>query len=159
MSAYRIAVESASAERRLQDRERGPGVTEAPTPEDLTKSVFDRLTKWIPGDTLAIYAPGVTLISSAGSPSLLFLLVMVIVTPLFVIGVAYSSSGIVGKQVLVAAGLSAVAFAIWSLSVPLNGWQEIGLIAANKGVTAVAAAVAGILFGYFAEGITRRISS
>jgi hypothetical protein len=67
MSAYRIAAESASAERRLQDRERGPGATEAPAPEDLTKSVFDRLTKWIPGDTLAIYAPGVTLISSSGS--------------------------------------------------------------------------------------------
>jgi uncharacterized membrane protein YjfL (UPF0719 family) len=78
---------------------------------------------------------------------------MCIVTPLFVIGVASSSSRIVGKQVLVAAGLPAVALAIWSLSVPLNGWQEIAPIAANKGATAVAAAVAGALFGYFAEEI------
>jgi hypothetical protein len=87
MSAYRIAVESASSERRGQGRERGPGATEAPAAEDLTQSVFDRLTKWIPGDTLASCAPGMTLISSSWSASL-FLLVLCIVTPLFVIGVA-----------------------------------------------------------------------
>ena len=53
MSAYRIAVESASAERMLQDRERGPSATEAPAPEDLTKSVFNRLTKWIPATRIS----------------------------------------------------------------------------------------------------------
>jgi hypothetical protein len=40
-----------------------------------------------------------------------------------------------------------------SQSVPLDDWQEIAPNAAIKRAIAQAAAVAGALFGYFAEGI------
>ena len=45
------------------------------------QGALDKLTKWIPGDTLAIYAPGATLLSvNSEKPSALFLMVMIIVT-------------------------------------------------------------------------------
>jgi hypothetical protein len=51
-----------------------------------------------------------------------------------------------------------VAFTIWSASVPSSGWQSVASLAANQGALAIGAAIAGILFGYFAEGITNRVA-
>jgi hypothetical protein len=155
MSLYRIGVSAAvpsAVETRV--RERGEEGQAQPL-----MAVFDRLTKWIPGDALAIYAPGVTLLgASSARPSAWFLVVMVIATPLFTLGFAFSTGARLTRRVWVSAGLAAIAFAIWSLSVPMNGWQSIGVIASNKGAVAVGAAVIGILFGYLAEGVAKRAS-
>ena len=74
----------------------------------------------------------------------------------YALGFAFSTGKPLTRTVWVSSALAAVAFAIWSLSVPMNGWQSITLIATNKGAVAVGAALAGILFGYLAEGITKR---
>jgi hypothetical protein len=49
-------------------------------------SIIDRLVTWIPGDTLALYVPGVALIAARpnASPSSLFLIVMLVVNPLII---------------------------------------------------------------------------
>jgi hypothetical protein len=156
LSTYRIGVSAADPEATVMTvRERGDGGQSQPF-----LGVFDKLTKWIPSDTLAIYVPGVTLLgASRVSPSILFLIVMIVVTPLFTLGFAFSTGEPLTRTVWVSAALAAVAFAIWSLSVPMNGWQSITLIATNKGAVAVGAALAGILFGYLAEGITKRTFS
>jgi hypothetical protein len=153
LSTYRIGVTAADPESTVMAvRERGDGGQSQPF-----LGVFDKLTKWIPSDTLAIYVPGVTLLgASRASPSILFLIAMIVVTPLFTLGFAFSTGKPLTRTVWVSSALAAVAFAIWSLSVPMNGWQSITLIATNKGAVAVGAALAGILFGYLAEGITKR---
>ena len=154
MSTYRIGVEAAEP----SGIEESFDGREAEQAEGPFQAVFDRLTKWIPGDTLAIYAPGVTLLSAShAQPSVVFLVIMIVATPLFTLGSAFSTGNPLTPAVWAAAILAAGAFAIWSLSVPINGWQRIGVIADNKGAVAIGAAIVGILFGYFAEGITKRV--
>ena len=164
MSAWQIGSEAASPsystqeEVRRQHREAGPRNHQPDTGWQQFKSVFDRLTKWIPGDTLALYVPGVTyLATDGGGPSLAFLVVMALVTPLFVVLAAFATGGAVTRRIWISAGLGMVAFAIWSMSVPLSGWQRWHLVASNEAGFAIGAAIAGILFGYFAEGIVRRL--
>jgi hypothetical protein len=70
---------------------------------------------------------------------------------------AFASTAPMTRRVWISAGLAAGAFAIWSLSVPMNGWQSFHVVAAHKGALAVAGALAGTLFNYFAEGVTTRI--
>ncbi len=111
------------------------------------------------GDTLAIYVPGVTAIAaSGGKPSVLLLVVMIVATPLFVLGGAFSAGKPVDRVVLTSAGLGTAAFAIWSLSVPLSGWQRWGLIADNDGSVAIGAGIVGVLFGQLADGIVKRFT-
>ena len=156
MSTYRIGVEAATRSTGTLESAGRQGTTDS---EGSFQAVFDKLTKWIPGDTLAIYAPGVTLLSSSQPrPSVVFLIVMIVATPVFTIGSAFSTGNPLTRTVWVAAMLAAGAFTIWSFSVPINGWQHIGIIADNKGAVAICAAIVGIVFGYFAEGITKRIS-
>ncbi len=151
MSVYRIGVEAAR-----------PGTAEAfdgGAPAGPFGQIASQLTKWIPGETLAIYVPGVTLLSGPHSrPSPVFLIVMIVATSLFTLGSAFSTGDPVTKAVWVSAVLAPGAFAIWSLSVPISGWQNISAIAANKGAVAIGAAVAGVLFGFVAEGITKHLS-
>jgi hypothetical protein len=127
------------------------------TPGSAFGAIVDRLTKWIPGDTLAIYVPGVTAIAaSSGKPSVLLLVVMIVVTPLFVLGAAFSARHSIDRAVLTSAVLAAIAFTIWSLSVPLSGWQKLSWISENDGSVAIGAAILGVLFGQLAEGIVNR---
>ena len=41
---------------------------------------------------------------------------------------------------------------------PFSGWQRWSLVANNQEGVAICAAIAGILFGLFAEGATRRVT-
>jgi hypothetical protein len=47
---------------------------------------------------------------------------------------------------------------IWSMTVPFSGWRHWTLVADNQEGVAICAAIAGILFGLFAEGATRRVT-
>lgn len=157
MSTYRIGVEAAARPTGTQESLSRQGTKDS---EGTFQAVFDKLTKWIPGDTLAIYVPGVTLLSATHPrPSAVFLVVMIVATPLFTIGSAFSTGNPLTRTVWVAAILATGAFTIWSFSVPISGWQRIGIIADNKGAVAIGAAIIGILFGYFAEGIIKRIQN
>jgi hypothetical protein len=128
-------------------------------------ALVDRVVKWIPGDTLALYVPGVTLLAAREDepePSAGFLLLMILVTPLFVVGAAFAGGRMSLNgwlRVVVSAVLAAVAFMIWSLSVPFGGWQRWDLVADNAGEVAIGAAIAAVLFAFLAEGVVRRLPS
>jgi hypothetical protein len=157
VSAYRIGISAAHARTWVERGEPPAAETDHSGP---FLDVFDKLTKWIPTETLAVYIPGVTVIGANNSqPSVVFLVVMAVATPLFVLGVAFAAGSAMTRSVWISAGLATAAFAIWSLSVPMNGWQSIDAIAANQGGSAVGGAIAGILFGYLAEGITTRLNA
>ena len=160
MSIYRIGIDAAIP-RGLpggsSKRHRSPRRSETSGGAEAFQAVCDKLTKWIPGDALAIYLPGVTLLGASGKPSALFLIVMILLTPLLTLGFAFSIGAPLGRRVPISATLAAVAFAIWSLSVPMSGWQSLDVVANNTGAVAVGAAICGILFGYVAEGVVKRL--
>lgn len=118
--------------------------------------IADRLTKWIPAESLALYLPGVSLLRTGHKPSapaLWFVLLITAVTPIFVLLGAWGTRRRVGAETWLAALLSIFAFAIWSLSVPFNGWQAFSVISETSGNVAVVAAVVGLLFGQLAEAL------
>lgn len=178
MSAWRVGAEAVPArtlhlqEARAQRRaQASPGLSsegpEDPGSEgrregeeprrDVARNLIDRLTKWIPGDVLALYMAAVTASAASGSkPSPLLLIVFVLLTPGVVVGSHFASAGEIPRATLLPAGLAAGAFAIWTLSVPLSGWQSWDLVSDNQGMVAVAAAAVALIYGLFAEGMTRR---
>src|SRR5690242_13069008 len=61
-------------------------------PHQGTQEFVDRLTKWIPGDAIAIYVTGVTALAARAhsKPSIVFLVAVAILTPALVLGGAWS---------------------------------------------------------------------
>jgi hypothetical protein len=126
---------------------------------DATQSNFrtfiDKLTKWIPGDVLALYVAGVSLLLSreGGGPSIPLLIVGSVATVGVVLLGAKAANNLSGGTVL-RAFLALVAFAIWSATVPGSGWQEVDLVADNPEWVTIGAALAGIFYGIIAEMIS-----
>jgi hypothetical protein len=168
MSTWRVGADVAS----LPDRARrdlppdfGPPTgepTAPPAPEqaeaDGVKVVIDRLTKWIPGDVLALYVAAVTAFAAAegARPSPVLLVVFIVLSAAFVVGSTFAASGEVPQTVILPAILAAVAFTIWTLTVPFSGWQRWSAVSDNQAAVAVVAAVAGALFGFVADGLIKR---
>lgn len=123
--------------------------------------VVNRLTKWIPAESLAVYVPGVTLLHSLGGandePKFWFVAVTAVVTPLFTWLQVLKSEQKVGRKTWLACTLAFIAFLIWSFSVPFNRWQDVRAIAENSGAVAVVSAIAGLLFGQIADILTSRV--
>ena len=168
MSAWRVGQQAGASVTRAQARAQAvtPG---APAPaaageaaggeEGALQAALGKLTKWIPGDVIALYVAAVTALAAAknAQPSVALLIVFIVVTPLFVILSAFAASGSVQAKILLPAILAAVAFTLWSLSVPLSGWQRWSFVHDHQAVVAIAAAIVAILYGFLAEGLTKRL--
>jgi hypothetical protein len=135
-----------------------PPASEPPPANTTLQNAIDRLTKWIPGDVLALYVAGVTALAAAqgARPSVALLLCFAVVALLWVPASAVPPHGGVPKRTWIPAGLAAVAFCLWTLSVPFSGWQRWSLVSDNQATVAIAAALLGIFFGFFADGVTKR---
>jgi hypothetical protein len=122
------------------------------------QNAVDRLTKWIPGDVLALYVAGVTALAAAqdARPSLVLLAGFAVVALLWVPAAAWASTGSVPGRTWLPAGLAAAAFCLWTLSVPFSGWQRWSVVSDNQAAVAIVAALLGIFFGFFADGLTKR---
>lgn len=120
------------------------------SPGDLV----DASSKWVPGEALALYVVGVTLI---GTPNWVWLVVGVLLAPALVLLGAFTSAGSVRLDARVGARviLALVAMLIWSLTVPVSGWHEWGLFRDGAVVVALAAVVVGLPFGLVAESVIR----
>lgn len=122
MSTYRIGVEAAARSAGTLESLSGQGTK---SPEGSFQAVFDRLTKWIPGDTGDLRPRGdiAQCITSATLGSL------PCCNDRRNAAVYYWFSFSTGNRltwtVWVSAILGAGAFTIWSLSAPINGWQNI----------------------------------
>jgi hypothetical protein len=116
--------------------------------------VADTVAKWIPGEVLALYVAGVTMI---GKPSWFWLVVGVMLAPATVLLAAFANSGRFppGSRTGVRAGLGFLTMVLWSLTVPASGWQSWPLVRDNRAAVALAAGVVGLLFGLVAEGVSR----
>jgi len=160
MSTWRVGAESAAIVEGAADglpESFTPGA-DAPAGADGLNSAVDKLTKWIPGDALALYVAAVTAFAAGdeAKPSPVLLIVFIVLSAAFVVGGAFAVSGDVPRSVFLPAILAAVAFAIWTLSVPFGGWQRLDVVEDNRAGVAIVAAVTGVLFGFFAEGLTKR---
>jgi hypothetical protein len=116
--------------------------------------IADTVAKWVPGEVLALYGVGVSLI---GSPNWFWLLVGVLMAPAVVLLAAFVNSGAFppGPATAVRAALGLSAMLIWTLTVPGSGWREWALLRDNATVLALAGAVLGVFFGLVAEGVSR----
>jgi hypothetical protein len=156
MSSWRVgaetAIETRTARPRAFDGQQGAD------DKNVVTTALDRLTKWIPGDVLALYVAAVTAFAakSGARPSPLLLVVFIVLSAAFVIGGAFAATGEVPKTVLLPSVLAAAAFTIWSLSVPFSGWQRWSFVSDNQAAVAIVAAIVGLLFGFAADGFTKR---
>ncbi|HSV67724.1 MAG TPA: hypothetical protein VLJ59_17710 [Mycobacteriales bacterium] len=120
--------------------------------------IVDTVTKWVPGEVLALYGVGVTMI---GAPNWFWLVVSLLLAPAVVALSAFANSGIlppdprIGARALLGFG----AMLIWTLTVPESGWREWAPVRDNPTVVALAAAAFGLMFGLVAEGVTRWVDS
>jgi hypothetical protein len=121
------------------------------------QTYLDRVTKWIPGDVLAIYAAGVTVLANreGAQPNIHWLAVMALATPAIVLLGGWAT-GALRREHAVRAALAIIAFGIWSVTVPFSGWQQWDVIARDSGFVAVLAGLSGIIFGLFADGAVLR---
>jgi hypothetical protein len=148
MSTFRIGSE------KTKDRD-------LPAPVSNMNTYIDKVTKWIPGDVLAIYTAGVTVLkqSQGSQPSILWLVIMAFVTPILVFLFAFSVNEKINKKLIFKAVLAFFGFAIWSLTIPFSGWQTWDLIYNHPGFITVIAGLAGLLFGLLAEGVLARTNN
>jgi hypothetical protein len=129
-------------------------VADAGETGDNLKRYIDTITMWIPGDVVVIYATGVTVLYARGSQSsVVWLVVMALVTLFYVPIAAWVARRQITGAVWGRALLAVVAFLIWSLTVPANGWLELQAVADEPLWVALIAAVAGLFFGLLAERI------
>jgi hypothetical protein len=120
--------------------------------------IADTVAKWIPGEVLALYVAGVTMI---GHPSWLWLVVGLLLAPLVVILSAFANSGRfpTDQKILLRANLALVAMLLWSLVVPDSGWWSWDVIERNPAAVALAGGALGLIFGLVAEGASRWVDS
>jgi hypothetical protein len=128
----------------------------------------DTLVSWIPGEVIAAYMALVLALqpnnpSGVTAPTSKWWLVGAIVASgafTFLGGFAKSPNLVGRKQWLelfVRVGLSAIAFALWSLVLPGSWWQSIDKIANNAAAVAVIAGIGAAAFGLLAQGIVNRL--
>ena len=144
MSAWRIGRDS-------------PGRMQALVAADdpTFKALIDKLTKWIPGDVLALYVAGVTAlkgVSSSTKPNVPLLVGFAVLTPIVISLGAWKAQPAV-KALGAKLALGTIAFLVWALSIPFSGWQRIHSIANNPQTVAILAAVVGLLYGLAADKI------
>jgi hypothetical protein len=136
----------------------GGGGAPGPGGPDGPQTTIDKIVKWIPGDALALYAAAVTAFAakSGARPSVVLLIVFVALAGVLVPLSTFASSGTIPARTLLPAVLAAVAFLIWSLTMPFSGWQRWDFVHDHQAEVAVVAAVVALLFGLVAEGLTKR---
>jgi hypothetical protein len=161
MGAWRVGFQAA-APRRVASGELGgeePAEDRA-TPSSPANSPavsgIELLTKWIPGEVIALYAAAVTAFGAAANarPSIALLAVAGGLTFVVVVLTAFARGRVV-KGTWLAAILAVGAFAIWSATVPFSGWQRWSFIHNHQVAVPIVAAVAALMFGLLAEGLTR----
>jgi hypothetical protein len=115
---------------------------------------IDVVVKWIPGEIVAFYAAGITMLSDGSdkvaSPNRGLWLGALAAT----VALALLSSKKAGKshrQAAILAALAAAAFLIWSAAMPFSGWQSIAWFSTRTRGLAVGAALVGIVFAKVAE--------
>jgi hypothetical protein len=144
MSAWRIGRESSEL----------AGTKDA----SQTKTFVDRIVKYIPGDAIVGYTTAITLFalqSGQPSPKLWLALVFVVVTAVLVVLGWLSATprdpGAIARDLF----LAIVAFVVWSLTVPGNGWTEISFIGSNPAIAALVGLIAGIVMPGLAKALGR----
>jgi len=111
----------------------------------------DKVVKWIPGDVLGLYLAAVSAIGVA-SPQLWLLIVAILLAPFVVVfGSLTLPEDQRPSRLPARAALSAVAVAIWALTVPGSGWQVFTVVSQNAQTVAVIGAILGLVFGLVAS--------
>lgn len=149
MSALRIGREAAGPDYRLYGSD-----------EPEWKKFVDRLTKYIPGDAIIGYTAIITLFTSTAGvpePQLIWALVfLLVVTPaLVILGylLAPNHTGLGAIAPDIALGI--VAFAVWSVTVPGNGWLDWSVVGDNPKQVAGIGIVIGIFMPLVAKLLGR----
>lgn len=115
-------------------------------------TAIDRITKWIPGDILALFAAVVTGVHAIIDPlpNWIWLIFCLVLTPIIVLLVQPTGGQpdpMKGRKAV----LAFFAFLIWSFTIPESAWQRIPVIAAWSALVSGIAIGVGIVFGLIAD--------
>ena len=148
MSAWRVGTEAADEQFRSHRAQ-----------QPAYKEFADRLIKYIPGDAIAGYTAAITIFllnDGTPDPQIWLALGFVAVTVALVVLGWLTTPGRSGLgEMLPDLALAVVAFVVWSLTVPGNGWTEWNAIGDNPEAAAVAGIFAGILIAPVAKALGR----
>ncbi len=92
--------------------------------------------------------------------ALVLTVICAVATPLVVVGAAFNNSADDtwrSTRTLWRAGVSLVAFAVWSITIPTSGWNKIDWFAEDPARTAVIVGIAGFAINLIASGVDKRI--
>jgi hypothetical protein len=126
------------------------------------KGYIDRVTQWIPADVLSLYVLGITALQTQHpnpNPNVALLVGGLVLAPVLVLAAAWRTRRRISLKDGVLAGLSSLAFAFWSLTVPESGWHRIQWVATNPGWIVIITAVAGLLFGLLADPLADALAT
>ena len=149
MSALRIGREAAGPDYRL-----------FASGEPEWKKFVDRITKYIPGDAIAGYTAIITLFSSTKGvpdPQLRWAVIFLLgVTPgLVVLGYLLAPNHKSLSAIVPDLVLGILAFAMWSVTVPGNGWLDWSVVGDNPKQVAGIGIVVGIFMPLVAKLLGR----
>ena len=152
MSAFHLGRDAVDRPRLTEDD---------PKPGNSLVDIVGRVVKFIPGDVVVIFSAGIALyLANEDQPGKWLIPVGLIVAPLFVFAGAFSAAGgktgWLTKLVRFRIVAAAIAFFIWSFTVPATPWNQWDFIEDNDIITIIAAAILGGLFSLFADGFERK---
>ncbi len=127
-------------------------------PDAGFSSYLGRTIRFIPGEIIALYGACVATLrqGDAGTVThVAFLVIFAIAAPAVTVLGSIVERRAFSAQTRTRGLLSLLAFAIWSVTVPSSGWYEIPFVVEQPGLIAIAAALAGLIFGMAAELVDR----
>jgi hypothetical protein len=148
MSAWRIGAERSGATFRVEGT------------QPAWKEYVDRLVKYVPGDAIGGYTAVITIFvlnNGLPDPTLWLALLFLGITAMLVVLGWANTPGDKGSfgSIIPDIVLAVIAFVVWSLTVPGNGWLEIDAIGDNPEIVGVVGVVAGILMPLVAGAFGR----
>jgi hypothetical protein len=119
------------------------------------------LLKWIPADLVVLYTAFIKALvdDPTDDPNVYLTIIFGVSAPIVVLLLAANSDhGARGWTLALRTILVVPAFALWTLTVPNSGWDQIDKIAAHPTWVAGLAAFGAFLFSLLAEFIERRVT-
>lgn len=127
-------------------------------------TALDQITRWLPGDAITLYIAGIAAFEGDKITNSITLLVVmwVVAVGLVLLGaIVKADPALTTSQrvrgTIAGMVLTAIAFGVWTLTVPGAGWQRWEVVTDYPHIVGWGAGLVGVLFGLAADPIMRAV--